>query len=816
MRISLNLLKKFVKFKTDDVKVIERAFTDKSAEIDEVEFQNEWLEKVVIWKIEKIEKHPDADRMQVTQTNIWWEILQIVCWAKNIFEWQFVPVALNWAILTWDFEIKKADKRWVESNWMICAETEIWIAEKSEWIMDLWKAFPDVDFEEKLWENFAEFYWLDDVIFIIENTAITNRPDLFSHTWWVREAVVIWIADEICHPEESEATKDPGKSHWINNCLKDIQNLDSSTGSEWQNKNDFPLNFSIENDVCTRMQAVKISNIKNWESPEWMQKILLSCWINSISLLVDLTNYVMVLQWVPVHAFDLSKINWKEIKMRKAKESEKITTLDWIEREVPENTILMEDEKQIFDLCWIMWWENSWVDKNTKEVWVHIPVYDPILIRRASISLWHRTDASTIYEKKVPDSQVVFAMKNMIDLILEFSPWAEISSNIFDYFPEEEKDKIINLSKEKLNYYLWEELESKVIEKILSDLWFEYKDLWEKYKITVPKFRLRDIEIEEDLIEEIMRVYWLDNIKFLKPDFTMKVSRSTNAFELEEKAKNTLVSQWAYEALNYSFLWKKLLEKSGIVSSDLIKITNPLSSELEFMRPKLFSYLLENIEKNILNEESFTLFEVARVFWKDWDKKLENKNLAFVSYNYEFFEAKKIAENLFEKLWVAVQFRQSKEVPKYAHWWQCADIFLQWKNVWNLATLHPKIAKNFDLQKNTIFMEINFEAVENAKIRIKKYKAFSSFPSVKRDQSFIIDEKTEISWILKKLWWVEKIQTWVELVDVYQWKWVEEWKKSITLSFQYWSMEKTLTDEEVLLAHKKVLEKAGKSGCEVR
>ena len=227
-------------------------------------------------------------------------------------------------------------------------------------------------------------------------------------------------------------------------------------------------------------------------------------------------------------------------------------------------------------------------------------------------------------------------------------------------------------------------------------------------------------------------------------------------------------------------------------------------------------YLLENVEKNILNEESFTLFEVARVFWRNWDKKSENKNLAFISYNYDFFEAKKLAENLFEKIGITVQFKQSKNIPEFAHWGQCADIILQWKNVWNIATLHPKVAKKFNLIKNTVFLEINFEAVENAKIRIKKYKIFSNFPVTKRDQSFLIDEKTEISWILKKLWWVEKIQTWVELVDVYQWKWIEEWKKSITLSFEYWSMEKTLTDEEVSIVHKKVLEKAEKSGCEIR
>ena len=187
MRLSLNLLRKIIDFKTDDISQIERDFTDKIAEIDEVIVQDKWLEKVFIWVIEKISSHPNADKMQITSTRVWDEIYQIVCWAKNIYEGQIVPVALEWAILPWGFEIKKVEKRWVDSCWMIASEAELWLCDSSEGIMELSKDAP-------LWEKFSTYYWFDDIIFDIENTAITNRPDLFSHNSWAKEAVAIWIA----------------------------------------------------------------------------------------------------------------------------------------------------------------------------------------------------------------------------------------------------------------------------------------------------------------------------------------------------------------------------------------------------------------------------------------------------------------------------------------------------------------------------------------------------------------------------------------------------------------------------------------------
>ncbi|MCD5382704.1 phenylalanine--tRNA ligase subunit beta [Candidatus Gracilibacteria bacterium] len=792
MKISLNLLKKFVDFNESDIAVLEKTFTDKSAEIDEVHFQNKGLEKVVIGKIEKIEKHPDADKMQVTQTNVGGEILQIVCGGVNISEGQYVPVALNGAVLPGDFEIKKANKRGVESNGMICAEGEMGIEGEfavSHGIMDLKKYFPDIDFESKLGENFAEFYGLDDVVFEVENTAITNRPDLFSHFGWAREAVVI------------------GVGKYKKDFSFDNFKLDNKE-KYFKGKPKFSINFEIEKNLAKKISGFTASGIKNGQSPKWMQKILNAVGIKSISLLVDITNYVMITTGVPMHAFDLAKINGRNIQFRKSKKGEKLVILDGNEKELPENAIVMSDNDGIFDLCGIQGGENSGVSEKTSDVWFHFATYDPVLIRRASIAVDKRTDASTIFEKDVPVSEVEKAIKLTIDLVSELNPDAKISSDLFDYSEKQNILEKINLSKEKINYYFGEKISDEKVVEILEKLGFGIQDKGEFFEVKIPGFRFKDIEIEEDLIEEIMRVYGLDTIKIIAPETEMKIAKLQNQYLLSKKASDFLAKNGLHEAINFGFLGRNLLEKSGFDQENLIEIKNPLSEKLEVMRKSLISYLLENSEKNILNFKKFGLFEIGRVFEICNGKKLEKTNLAFILVGKNFFKGKEILQNLFEELGPQIDFKQAKSPLKYAHGGQNAEIIMQGKVMGNLFTLHPKIAKNFDLPKNTICFEGDFSKVFEAKIRIKKLKPIQQFPSSTRDETRVFDKKTEIGQVLKKLKGADKLLKNIDLIDEFE---SEEklgkGKISLTFRFEYFDENKTLGDEEVNNAHQKVKER---------
>lgn len=798
MRVSLNLLKQFVKFKTDDPYYIAKVFTDKVAEIDELIIQNKWLEKVFVWQIQKIEKHPNADKMQVTHTKVWDEIFQIVCWAKNIFEWQIVPVALSWSILPCGLEIKKADKRWVESNWMICSESELWLSKESEWILELPNDTP-------LWLKFSDYYWLDDIIFVIENTAITNRPDLFSHSSWAREAVACWIADFI----------DDSRWHKKNICWPK-QNLILS-----DNLSSFPININIQNDfntsenlkwvdnyIISRVQWIKLSWVKNWNSPKWVQNILKSLDIRPISLLVDATNLSMVISWVPVHAFDISKIKWNKINFRLSKKWEEVITLDWIKRCLPANIIIAEDDEKIFDLCWIMWWENSWVDEHSSDIWIHVPVYNPVLIRRASISLNHKSDASSIYEKRVPDSVVPYSLECTLSIILEWSKDAKISSKIFDYnyFPSSSHEVI--LDKNKLQTLLWSSFDINEAETILKNLDCCVEDKWDFFKVISPSDRLKDIKIQEDLIEEIARIYWLQNIISESPTLKMKIVEVPKWFYLEKQIKDYLSTSWFFEAINFAFLWDWLLKKCWLSIDDHINIANPISDDLSKMRKTLIPHLLSNLSKNKLNSDKFWIFEIAKIFFPHWNYKTEKNQIAFVCYWYDFFEAKWIVENVFNLISQNITFVPSKEIPVYSHWWQCADLIFQWKKAWILSTLHPKISKNFEFLKNVVIFEFDFDLILNLETKIKKYKEISKFPNSQRDMSFVLDKNVLVFDFMKKLSTSDNLITDIHLFDVYEWEQIWQWNKSVTFKIEYWSLEKTLTDDEVNKAHDKLISKA--------
>ena len=791
MKISLNWIKDYVKLNTENIDEINVALTDKTSEVEEVITQGEGLEKVFVGEILEIAAHPDADRMRVTQTKVGSETFQIVCGAKNIEVGQKVPVALVGAVLPGGFEIKKADKRGVESCGMICAEAEMGLAEDSEGIMVL----PE---DAIIGTPIIEYLGLNDTVFEVENTTITNRPDLFAHVGYAREFEAIGLGT-------------------VNENLEKI--LSPATPETAGKK--FPLNVTIiDPAICHRMCGVHVTNFKIAPSPDWMQKRLLACDIRPINNLVDITNYVMLEMGMPLHAFDLESIDGSKVTMRVSKEGEKVTTLDGEERTLPANVILMEDEKKIFDLCGIMGGENSGVTDSTTNVWLHSPVYESVRIRRAAVALNHRTDAATIYEKRVPTGMAMPGLVRAINLMKELCPECEFTSEVLDIQNDQEISKTITLNKATVTRMLGDELDNAVITKILEDLGFTVSAQGETFEVTTPFFRLKDMDIEEDLVEEIIRVYGLKNIKLELPEITMQRSEPVKGFVQEQAAKNFLANT-AFENVNFSFLGEKLLEKSGISPKGLIQVANPISEELSLMRPSLLPYLLQRIEENMRHENEFAVFEIGKAFSTqelegDKQTSAEEKRIAFVAYNQDFYAAKSVLEGLFSELNLVAQVRPTKEAPAQAHPGQVAEVFFQGKIIGTIATLHPAIAKNFGIEKAVSWFELNFAALTNAKQKPVQYKGFNKLPSVERDQNFLVEETALMGNIIQKLSKSSKLITDVQVVDVYQGEGIEEGQKSVTLRTTYQAVDKTLTDNEVEAAHKDFVKAAEKQGAKVR
>ena len=859
MKISLNWLKDFVKLKEQDPQKISDILTDSAAEVEDIHIQSAGLEKVFVGEILEITAHPDADKMRVTKVQVGKEVVQIVCGGINIQVGQKVPVALVGAVLPGGFEIKKAEKRGIESCGMICAESELGIGESPEKTI---MVLPD---DAPVGEAIIKYLGLDDVIFEIENTTITNRPDLFSHIGFAREFVALGLAES--------------------------KEISPSPSLEKRGTSPFPLTFNIESkDLATRVCGAEIKNFKIAPSPKWMQKRLIACDIRPINNLVDITNYVMLEQGMPMHAFDFKNLHGTNIKLRVSKEGEKVKTLDGVERSMPKDVIIFEDDKEIFDLCGIMGGYNSSVNDDTSHIWIQASIFDPIKIRRASVALSHRTDAATIFEKRVPHSSAMNGIMRAIGLMQEICPEAEIASELLDIDNEPVKERNIELRLEKVYRVLGEEISEERIQEILEALGFKveikrrhceegvtttdeaihgqegehdngllqkkchaelveahiFSSQRQKEKVLIvhiPDFRFKDIQIEEDLIEEIIRIYGLSNIKMEFPDMKMDFSESTQGFPLEKSLKNIL-AQYAYETVHYSFLGKDLLEKSLQKNiSNSIEIANPLGEEHRYMRNSLFPYLIQGIAKNSRHEEQFALYEFGKVFSlintpschsreggnpdshisldkiknnKESQQIQETKHIAYASYDSDFYQAKSVVSQIFNEIDMKTQLKESKEVPEYFHPGQYAEIFFQGKSIGFISTVHPKVLKNFDIQKPVSYFEWSFDIVSLAKRKPRKHLPVNKFPSITRDQNFILDRKVLSEDLLKKIQKGVGNLNSVEIKDVYEGEHIPKGKKCVTIHAVYQSDSETLRDAQVEQLHKKLIENAVSFGGELR
>lgn len=784
MKISLNWLQDFVTLKTKDFELIQETITNRSAEIEEIIKEGEAFANVVVGEILEIEKHPDAEKLNITQTTVGNHTFQIVCGAKNIRVGQRVPVALIGAELPNGLKIQKAKIRGVESQGMICSETELKLAEESEGIWELAN-------DAQVGMHLAEFLGMNDVTLDIDNTAITNRADLFSHIGFANEFVANDLAE---HKKQREVTIP-------------------------ESKNTFPIQIEIQNpEVCPVYSAIVMKNIKIQTSPEWMQKRLRAVGIRPINNIVDVTNYVMMELGMPMHAFDLTKIHGEKIVMRSSQAQEKVTTLDNIERTLPADVIVLEDEQKIFDLCGIMGGENSEISDDTNTILLHAPIYNSTLIRKAMLALAHRTEAATMYEKGVPQIRSMQGLKRAVELILELLPEATVESELLTINHVQEEERIIDLSKKEIERVLNTDIGEKKIMKILSDLGFKVKALQAEFQVKVPPARFGDITAKHDLIEEIVRIYDVNILPAVLPIASIKPTEINQSRVLEKKIKNKLAAIGFNEILTYTFIGPDLCQKMGIeVSKEMVKLANPISQDVSLMQTTLLPSLMENAEKNSRYQEEFNLFEFGRAFFKETETVVrEEKHITGVMVKSSFHDLKGKIEVLFEALGVTPRYVAINNAEKFMHPARSCDILVGKDIVGFITEIHPQILQNFDINNSVIAFEINFTKILEAKQKKIFYKPISKYPSINLDISVLVDQKIAAEKLLRAIQRTDKLIHTTEIIDLYEGKHIPEGKKSLTFSIVYQSLEKTLTDEEIQMIHQKAIINLEKQGAEIR
>ncbi len=758
--------------------------TERAAEIDGIIDSGADFEHIVVGEILEIEPHPDADRVRVTKTEVGdGQPRQIICGAKNIEVGQKVPVALPGAVLPGDFVIEKRKMRGVSSEGMLCSGKELGITEDAEGIMILADDAP-------LGQPLAKVLHGGGVVYDIENTAITNRPDLFSHIGFAREMVATSLA------EWKQKEYD----------FSDIEGLIPNAK--------LPVTFTIEKDeICPARAEVVIENLKVEPSSQWMQERLQACGIRPISNIVDVSNYVMLELGMPLHIFDLDTISGKTITMRDSKKDEQVITLDGITRKLPANVIIQEDAEKVFDLAGIMGGENSEITESTTRALVHVPVYDPVRIRKAMLALGHRTDAATIYEKRVPNALVLPGIKRTIQLLRECCPQMQIVSGIeyVEHVPDTER--VLELKNSEVSRVIGETIPVETTKEMLEKLDFEMTDVKDEVlSVKVPGHRLTDITMSADLTEETSRIYGLNQIAPSAPQIEMRATPYPARFQLRRDLTDFLTGKGFYELLNFSFLGPELLQKCGIAPDEsYIELDNPLSVDMSLMRQSLLPRLLEKAAENLRHRKSFRVFETGKTFIRQSATETkETPELSALLVGEDFLAAKGILMELFRATNFPVRLEEARDLPVVAA--QGASILLGANVAGSVFTLKPSILKNFELPAETVGFTIDQSVLTEFARSHKKIDGVPKFPEIDLDLSVLAESDSYAGDVLNAVKRIDPLVESAEVLEVFEGKGVAPGKKSVTLHFRFRASDRTLSSEEAdglkakILAH---LEKKG-------
>lgn len=749
MLISCNKLKSHIKNseKIDWLNIWD-TFTIRTAEVEDVKVVGNNFDGVVIAEIKECVEHPDSDHMHILQVDCGdKENIQIVCGAPN------VRVGLKTALVKVGghidgMEITARPLRGVLSNGMCCSGRELSISENHDGIIELPSDAP-------VGMDIKKYLPIEDIIVEIDNKSLTNRPDLWGH---------FGIAREICAITNSEL---------IPLELEDVVN----------DKKDLDIVINDPN-LCMRYCGLKIENIKNNKTPLDMQIFLYYVGMRSISLLVDLTNYLMLELGQPMHAFDARVV--KNIEVGKANDGDTYTTLDGVERHLTRDMLMIKNGDKYFGIAGVMGGLDSEILEDTTSVFLESATFNAGSIRKTAVALGLRTEASARYEKSLDPNMTDIAIKRLLYLLKKENPDLQVTSNLTDIYPEKLEEGHITLDKETLSIYMGRTLEDSDVTTILERLGFKVEVTKGAYEVTVPTFRhTKDVFIKQDLIEEIARIYGLENFtpKPLKLDLTIK--ELDTIFNQEYAVKRMLATKYDMHEVN-SYLWydTDLLKELNIDASG-VKLLGKTDNNV--LRDDLSLSLMNIVKRNFKNYSSFKIFEIATIIKNNQNKSVLSIILADSEANLEirYNEAKMVVKYLFKALKNKnVEIKNNINEKKYYDESLGKLIYVDDDLLGEINVLNKGITNKLAKKKSIVCIDIDFDKYVNIESEKILEKEISKYPTVELDYTIIMDNKhfEDLKSVLNEFK-SNLINKW-ELKDIYENKY--------TIKYTLGSMNKTL------------------------
>lgn len=795
MKISLSWLKHYV-----DIDVPLDELCDKMImsgfEVEDVEDLSATMSNVVVGRIVKLEKHPDADKLQICQIDVGAaEPVQIVTGATNVFEGALVPAALHDSRLPNGMHIKKGKLRGVVSNGMLCSGEELCLKESDYPGAEVYGILilkdgltPGTDMREVL--------HLNDVVIDFKITA--NRPDCQSVLGVAREAAV--ALKKPFHPPVPAYETKGG----------DIREHMQVTVEDY--------------DLCPRYYGRVVKNLRIKESPDWMKRCLKAAGMRPINNIVDITNFVMLETGQPMHAFDLRDVKGGQIIVRRAKDGEAITTLDDKPHTLTSDMLVIADAETPSCLAGIMGGLNSEIKPDTADLFFECAKFRRDSVRRTARALGMRTESSARFEKGVDILGVEYAMERALQLVYDLDA-GDIIEGVIDRNKGLPEKRVLEVPAARITELLGVDIPAETMTGILNSLCIDTTLEDGVLHCEIPSFR-DDIEGRADLAEEVMRIYGYQHIKGTPMRGDIVRGRKLPERIGTDKVKALLTAGGMREITTYSFINAKAFDQLALPADDprrnAVRLLNPLGEEYAVMRTQLYSSMLTVLSTNFNRKiPAVRLFEAGKLFIPrslpvtDQPDEVPAICLGMYGEGEDFFTLKGLLETLFSRFGAAVEYVPSAE--PFLHPGRQAAAVLGGETIAVFGEVHPDTAARYDIETRVYVAQCRLLPLFAADQQIIRFRPLPRFPAVERDLAVLCDAALPVAEIEKTIRACagRHLES-VKLFDVYRGSQIADGQKSVAYSLTFRSAEGTLTDDEVDAALSRILKNLKEKGCILR
>ncbi|MBT3225092.1 MAG: phenylalanine--tRNA ligase subunit beta [Deltaproteobacteria bacterium] len=794
MKISLNWIKDFICIEEDlsNQELVEK-ITLSICEVEGFEETGTHLKETFVSQVLAIEPHPDADKLSLVTINTGKEEKRVVCGASNFKPGDKVPFVGEGAMLPGNFLIKKAKIRGVESDGMLCAEDELGLSEDHDGLLILPE---DSNVGDTLATLFPDQV---DVVMEIDNKSITHRPDLWGHYGFARElgAVFRVPVDKMdFNPEILEGT---------GSRLIEVEVL--------------------AGDLVPRFTGISVDNVSISPSPLWMQYRLTRVGLRPINNMVDLTNYVMLEMGQPMHAFDADQIAGKKLTVRPADSGTKLMTLHQKEVTLGENDMTICDANGASVVAGVVGGLNTGVIESTNAVFLEAANWDPTGIRKTSTRIGLRTDACQRFEKALDPEMTALAVQRAVELMKLTNPDLHVAGDLVDIQNQMNSPVRIETTIDFICRRLGKDIDEKEIRDILGHLEFTVTGSGSELIVDVPSHRrTKDVSIAEDLVEEIGRIHGFNNITPQAPFFPIQRPAFNRQHQFERKAKTVLSENGYHEVYNYPLTSQKTEAVFGIDPDSAMRLLNPVAEHQDQMRRSLLAHFVQTLLENQKINLNFKVFEVGRTYYKSKSGEITEPihlilggSKKIESIGDSFFRLKSDLLKLFSRLqipdirWTPL----TAEIEFYQHLKISAAVFSGQCKLGELYTFAPDFLDKRGLKGDVCIADLDFDELFSIKKQEFIYREPPKYPAVNFEVSLLMPEQAYFQEVQGIILGVDPLVKKVGFLDTFSPK-EHVGKKSLSVSIEFRSMEKTLIPEDITSLQDKIVEVLANAGYHLR